>query len=341
MYNSPYFFDLPAMWHNFPTPAMTGLFKWYYLAQFAFWLQQIVVVHIEERRKDHWQMFTHHIITSLLIFGSYGNYQTKVGNVILCLMDVVDIVFPVSLPQANNLLVYTDMSQAAKMLRYAGYQTACDIAFGVFIVTWFITRHVFYLAVCWSLYIDLPLTYGCYNASTGARVDTENSSILSNLVHAYSSNHSAPVCFNEPLRNTFLSLLLTLQVITILWFGMICRVAYGVLSGKGAEDSRSDDEGEEDEEEEGGEDEDIDSDPREKIRDFAQKEPEVRFQPQLPPREEEVGVEELKFVKRNSVRKPQPSQAAKRSKSRTSGISIPGHGDHKELLGRIGCDKPN
>ena len=75
---------------------MTGLFKLYYLAQFGFWLQQILVINIEERRKDHWQMFTHHIITCLLLIGSYGYYQTKVGIVILCLMDVVDLVFPVS-----------------------------------------------------------------------------------------------------------------------------------------------------------------------------------------------------------------------------------------------------
>lgn len=83
------------MWNQYPTSAMTGLFKFYYLAQFAFWLQQIVVVHIEDRRKDHWQMFTHHIITSLLMLMSYGWYQTKVGNVILCIMDVVDIILPV------------------------------------------------------------------------------------------------------------------------------------------------------------------------------------------------------------------------------------------------------
>ena len=226
------------------------------------------------------------------------------------------------------------------MLRYAGWQTACDIAFGVFIVTWFLTRHLFYLAVCWSLYIDLPSTYGCYNAGTGARIDGENSSIISNLLHAYTSDPSSPVCFNKPLRNTFLSLLLALQVLTMIWFGMICRVAYGVLSGKGAEDSRSDDEGEDEEEDEEDEAEDDNDEPQgiEQIRDFAQKEPEIRFEPLPPPREEEVGVEELRFVKRNSSVK---QQAARRSKSRTSGISIPGHGDHKELLGRIGCDKPS
>ena len=96
MYHTPYFFNVPAVWSNFPSPAMTGLFKWYYLEQFAFWVQQILVVNIEERRKDHWQMFTHHIITCALMFTSYGYYQTKVGNTILCIMDVVELFFPVS-----------------------------------------------------------------------------------------------------------------------------------------------------------------------------------------------------------------------------------------------------
>lgn len=75
---------------------MDGLFKWYYLVQFAFWIQQICVVNIEERRKDHWQMFTHHIITCSLMLSSYGYHQTKTGNVILCIMDCVDIILPVS-----------------------------------------------------------------------------------------------------------------------------------------------------------------------------------------------------------------------------------------------------
>lgn len=70
--------------------------KQYYLVQFAFWVQQILVVNIEERRKDYHQMLTHHVITCMLIFTSYGQHQTRVGNVILCLMDVVDILFPVS-----------------------------------------------------------------------------------------------------------------------------------------------------------------------------------------------------------------------------------------------------
>jgi acyl-CoA-dependent ceramide synthase len=76
---------------------MAGSKKFYILAQYAFWLQQIVVINIEERRKDHWQMFTHHIVTTMLIFTSYGYHQTKVANLILCIMDVVDLILPVRL----------------------------------------------------------------------------------------------------------------------------------------------------------------------------------------------------------------------------------------------------
>ncbi|KAF2155775.1 longevity assurance proteins LAG1/LAC1 [Myriangium duriaei CBS 260.36] len=297
---SSYAGNLSAMWVNFPTSSMTGLFKWYYLGQFAFWLQQIVVVHIEEKRKDHWQMFTHHIITCLLILMSYGLYQTKVGHVILITMDVVDLVLP-----------------AAKMLKYAGYQTACDFAFGVFILTWFVARHVFYLMICWSVHSDVPvyIPSGCYDMSTGIRLasDRENE-IWNNVMHAYKGK--GPVCFSEQIRLSFLGLLLALQALTIIWFTMIMRVAYGVLTGKGAEDSRSDDEDEEEEEEE-----------------EVQPSPKKLGKRVKAPKEEEVGVEQLRFVKRSSP-------PARRSKTRASGISIPGHGDHKELLGRIGCDKP-
>src|SRR5690554_6901044 len=96
MYNSDYWLDMKMLWRDWPNREISGLSKWYILVQFAFWLQQIMVVHIEERRKDYVQMFTHHIITCTLIFASYGYHQTKVANVILCLMDVVDLFLPVS-----------------------------------------------------------------------------------------------------------------------------------------------------------------------------------------------------------------------------------------------------
>ena len=53
---------------------------------------------MEERRKDHWQMFTHHIITNSLLYASYTYHHTRVGILVLVLMDVVDIFLPVGFP---------------------------------------------------------------------------------------------------------------------------------------------------------------------------------------------------------------------------------------------------
>ena len=69
--------------------------KFHYLAQLAFWLQQILVIHLEAKRKDHVQMLTHHIITSALLVFSYTYRFTSAGVVVMCYMDLVDLLFPV------------------------------------------------------------------------------------------------------------------------------------------------------------------------------------------------------------------------------------------------------
>lgn len=97
MYHSEFWFNLEGMWTGWPIREVGGLFKWYYLVQFGFWIQQILVVNIEEKRKDYAQMFSHHIFTCVLMFTSYSYYMMRVGTVILCIMDVIDIILPVGL----------------------------------------------------------------------------------------------------------------------------------------------------------------------------------------------------------------------------------------------------
>lgn len=69
--------------------------KWYILTQLSFWFQQIFVINIEAPRKDHYQMLTHHLITSTLVASAYIYRFYNVSNVVLCLMDVVDFLLPV------------------------------------------------------------------------------------------------------------------------------------------------------------------------------------------------------------------------------------------------------
>ena len=127
------------------------------------------------------------------------------------------------------------------------------------------------------------------------------------------------------------------------------RVAYGVVTGKGAQDSRSDDEVSdvEYEVEIDGEGEipmEEESEYESDVVDPALEEAPAILRPMVKGREGSVEASAVKEARRTS---PQPTNAAgQRRRGRTrgtraSGISIPGHGDHKELLGRIGCDKPS
>lgn len=87
---------MEELWTDWPQREMDGLMKGYNLGQWAFWLQQILVINMEDRRSDHWQMLSHHVVTIALIAASYAYHLTRVGNLIMVLMDVVDLVFPVS-----------------------------------------------------------------------------------------------------------------------------------------------------------------------------------------------------------------------------------------------------
>ncbi|KAK7915305.1 hypothetical protein PG985_013008 [Apiospora marii] len=289
---SPYYLNMQELFTNWPIRELSGLSKAYFLAQWAFWLQQVLVINIEERRKDHWQMLTHHFVTIALISCAYYYHQTRVGNLILVLMDLVDIFLPL-----------------AKCFKYLGFTTTPDVLFGVFMVAWFMSRHVFYGMACWSVYTDIPkqIPIPCFKGTDDNLIGPfEAPEGWSHLLEPF-RDPSGTVCFTNNIRWGFLGCLLFLQVITIAWFITIIQVAIRVLKGGAADDVRSDGEGEEEEEEE------------------------YEYE-EAQPFEEEVGVEAIDL--KNWERRTGVKRA-----SSSSGVSLPGHSDRKELLGRIGCEK--
>ena len=58
-------------------------------------MQQLLVIHVEEKRKDHYQMLSHHVATITLLTSAYIYSFYNVSNVVLCLMDIVDLLLPV------------------------------------------------------------------------------------------------------------------------------------------------------------------------------------------------------------------------------------------------------
>ncbi|CAK7913014.1 ceramide synthase Lag1p [[Candida] anglica] len=209
---SPYFMSLDHLFVGWPHYQLTALFKKYYLISIAFWVQQFFVLNIEERRKDHYQMFSHHIITFALVVGSYYYYFTRIGHAILMIMDSVDI-----------FLV------TAKMLKYSGFTRACDVMFILFLGSWIILRHGVYNV----------LFYHTWRHSQDLMVGTE-----------CQAGVEMKRCWTPFIMNVFKALLGGLQILTMVWMYFILKVAYKVIMGKGAEDVRSDEDDTEEEHDE-------------------------------------------------------------------------------------------
>jgi very-long-chain ceramide synthase len=132
--------NLDYLWIGIPHTPLPAPLKTYYLTQCAVWIHQLLIVNAEARRKDHLQMNTHHVITICLVLASYSLHLTRVGCLVLVLMDFCDIILPL-----------------AKMLRYLELPRACDAAFVAFLVSWLLTRHLGFLLILWSTWVRFPI----------------------------------------------------------------------------------------------------------------------------------------------------------------------------------------
>jgi acyl-CoA-dependent ceramide synthase len=133
-------------------------------------------------------------------------------------------------------------TQAAKLLKYLGYSTLCDYAFGIFMVGWIVGRHGIYNMITWSVYRDSGrlITPACYSRASNSIIPgLEVSWPITRDTFLFKSD---TVCFTDDVRRVFLILLVGLQIITLIWLYMIFRVAWRVVTGAGADDTRSEDE---------------------------------------------------------------------------------------------------
>ena len=203
------------------------------------------------------------------------------------------------------------------MLKYLQFRLVCDIVFGMFMIVWFVTRHVFYNLVLWSLHTQSPdiIKDGCYWGPTNdLHGPIEPPDQFDHLLQPF-LDPVGLVCWSPNIRWSFMVALLGLQVILLLWFVMIIRVAVKVIQGGEAEDSRSDDE-------ESSEDE-VDNDLHKQYK-------HNQF-PEAAPFGEEVGAEAITY------RRTSPPRKFRKGGGAASGVTIPS--DSKEILGRIGCEK--
>ncbi|PWN21533.1 LAG1-domain-containing protein [Microstroma glucosiphilum] len=231
-YHSDYWFNPAGFWTGSPHVELQGIVKFYYLTQCGYWFHMLIVIQVEAKRKDHSQMFTHHIVTILLLVGSYASHYTRVGNAVLCLMDPSDILLSLG-----------------KCLRYAGLQTLCDATFGAFLLCWVVLRHFLYMILVWSCIETLPKDRFEVAKYPSREAWETRESIPATDPLVFKKIHYSPLSVSEFFasdldfsRSFLVALLVVLQFLLLTWFVMIVRVAYRVVTGGGAADSRSDEE---------------------------------------------------------------------------------------------------
>jgi very-long-chain ceramide synthase len=131
------------------------------------------------------------------------------------------------------------------MLKYLELQHLCDATFVLFLISWPYTRHYLFNLILLSVYFDLP---GIFHR------DNHNSPTYQTIPRTggrkwkegFSWNPQAGYYMTSEVLMAFIALLVILQVILLLWFAMIVRLAIRIIGGGHAEDDRSDDEAEDD-----------------------------------------------------------------------------------------------
>jgi len=135
------------------------------------------------------------------------------------------------------------------MLKYLELQQACDAMFFLFLLSWPFTRHYIYNRILVSAYFDAPKIFHRDNQhKPGYQMIPPAGGAT--WREGFQWVPEEGYYMTPEVHLAFIALLVALQVLLLMWFFMIIRLAYRVIRGAPAEDDRSDDEGEDDEGEE-------------------------------------------------------------------------------------------
>ncbi|SPO36000.1 related to longevity-assurance protein LAG1 [Pseudozyma flocculosa] len=120
-FQESWWYNLEHLWLKYPHWQMRPDLKLYYLLQFAYWLQQalVMLLRLEKPRKDYYELIAHHLVTLWLIGWSYLINLTMIGTTVFVCMDIPD--------------TWLGM---AKALNYMQLDTLATGVFAVFMVIW-------------------------------------------------------------------------------------------------------------------------------------------------------------------------------------------------------------
>lgn len=119
-------------------------FRCYYLVYTARYFQDFWSLFLHKRRKDFWQMLSHHVLTVAVGAVSYAFSFNRIGAVVMVLHDPSDVLL-----NGGKCLIYIN-NVAKRPL----YQFLTNRIFEVFAVVFFTTKIILFSYVCWSAHIE-------------------------------------------------------------------------------------------------------------------------------------------------------------------------------------------
>jgi hypothetical protein len=200
---APWISETMLFFVGWPYHPVSSAVAIYYQVELGCYVHQLFWT--EVTRSDAVEMILHHLITIALITISFLNNFTRMGSVILLLHDSADIFL-----EFGKVLNYISKVKGNKWL-----SPVVDTFFGLFAVSFFVTRLVLYPRfILWSMSTEGYTYFGGWAAGW-----------------------------------SFVALLFALQFLHIFWFYLILRMVVKICSSGSVEkDERSDDEEEEEEE---------------------------------------------------------------------------------------------
>ncbi|XP_042302445.1 ceramide synthase 6 [Sceloporus undulatus] len=145
---SPWLWNTRQCWIGYPSQPLMPEIHYYYIVELSYYWSVMFSQFIDIKRKDFGIMFTHHIVTVILLTISYTVNFTRVGTLTICLHDAVDVVL-----------------EAAKMANYCKFQRLCDFLFLMFAIIFIITRLGIYpLWILNTTMFELPEIVGGFPA---------------------------------------------------------------------------------------------------------------------------------------------------------------------------------
>ncbi|CAH1112725.1 unnamed protein product [Psylliodes chrysocephalus] len=152
MWNKPWFWDISKCWDDIHNQIVTTDIWLYYMVPLSFYWSLLVTQFFDVKRKDFWEMFAHHVITIVLMSLSWIFRFIRIGTLVLLVHDFSDIFL-----------------EAAKVTHYAKLNKLRDICFGMFAVSWLVTRLGIYpLWIIWDCIVDesgaSPAAYYTFNS---------------------------------------------------------------------------------------------------------------------------------------------------------------------------------